>query len=103
MLDDGGRRGASLEACMAKLLHLNCAHLISMSATLSNIQDLCDFMRAEIYCSDFRPVELKEYIKIEDNIFEVNQSALCPDDRFTHSRILTFPVSHRDFKWSCVV
>ncbi|XP_022092719.1 helicase POLQ-like isoform X2 [Acanthaster planci] len=91
MLGDGGRRGASLEACIAKLLHLNSAHIIGMSATLSNIQDLCIFMRAEVYCSDFRPVELKEYIKIEDNIFEVNQSALCPDDRFTHSRILTFP------------
>ncbi|XP_038066286.1 helicase POLQ-like [Patiria miniata] len=91
MLGDGGRRGASLEACIAKLLYLNSAHIVGMSATLSNIQDLCEFMRAEVYCSDFRPVELKEYIKIEDNIFEVNQSALCPDDRFIHSRILTFP------------
>ncbi len=94
MLGDGGRRGASLEACIAKLLYLNTAHIIGMSATLSNIQDLCAFARAEVYSSDFRPVELKEYIKMEDNIFEINPSALCPDDRFIHSRILAFPVSY---------
>lgn len=38
-------------------------------------------------------VELTEFIKIGDALYEVNTKALCPDDRFTHSRNVVFPVS----------
>ncbi|XP_072021525.1 helicase POLQ-like [Amphiura filiformis] len=93
MLGDG-RRGATLEMCLSKLIYTNTAQVIGMSATLSNIQDLCAFMKAELYTSDFRPVELREYVKVEDNIFEVKPgSGLGPDEKFVHARTVTFPYS----------
>ena len=70
MLGDGGRRGACLEACIAKLLHLAAAHLVGMSATLSNLQDLCRFMRAEVYRSDFRPVSSPSSAKLKLNALD---------------------------------
>ena len=65
-----------------------------MSATLNNIGDLCKFMNAEVYTNNFRPVQLREFLKIEDVIYEVDSSALCPDDRIKHSRVALFPVSY---------
>ena len=56
MLGDGGRRGAALEMCLSKLIYTDVVQIVGMSATLSNIQDLCTFMKAEVYTSDFRPV-----------------------------------------------
>ncbi|XP_071487488.1 helicase POLQ-like [Diadema antillarum] len=94
MVGDGGRRGASLEICLAKLLHMNSCQIVGMSATLSNIQDLCRFLRAEVYTNNFRPVELKEYIKLEDNIFYVNPGCNLPEDeKFTHARTVAFQYS----------
>ncbi|PIK58639.1 putative helicase POLQ-like [Apostichopus japonicus] len=91
MLGDGSRRGASLEGMLSKLLHLGLSQIIGMSATLSNIQDISKYLDAESYTSQFRPVELTEHIKIGDGLYQVNTSALCPDDRFTHSRNVAFP------------
>lgn len=77
MLGDGSVRGATLEACVAKIklttgdttiflfqlsIHLHTTftgsttQLVGMSATLSNISEVAAFMTAEIYSSDFRPV-----------------------------------------------
>ena len=56
MVGDGGRRGASLEICLSKLLHLNTCQIVGMSATLSNIRDLSSFLKAEVYTNNFRPV-----------------------------------------------
>nr|XP_054763892.1 helicase POLQ-like [Lytechinus pictus] len=92
MIGDGGRRGASLEICLSKLLYLNTCQILGMSATLSNISDLSAFMKAEVYTNNFRPVELNEYIKLEDNIFVVNPGSNLPEDeKFTHARTITFP------------
>jgi replicative superfamily II helicase len=32
--------------------------VIGMSATLNNINDLAQFLKAEVFCSDFRPVSI---------------------------------------------
>ncbi|XP_074641479.1 helicase POLQ-like isoform X2 [Tubulanus polymorphus] len=92
MLGEGGSRGATLEVALTKLLHAEeSPQIVGMSATLSNISDLTTFLRAELYTNDFRPVKLVEYVKVEDNIFEVKKNVLCPDDVLHHKRIVTFP------------
>ncbi|XP_014782396.1 helicase POLQ-like [Octopus bimaculoides] len=89
MLGEGGRRGAVLEATLIKTLSYGYScQIIGMSATLSNINDLKTFLKAELYINDFRPVTLTEYIKLDDNIYRV-----CPkfsEEILVHNRVATF-------------
>ncbi|KAI8512631.1 hypothetical protein Bbelb_092700 [Branchiostoma belcheri] len=91
MLGEGGSRGATLEMCLAKVLYIsNSTQIIGMSATLNNIQELQTFLSAEVYSNNFRPVQLKEYVKIADSIFEVNSKASCPDEQIQFSRMVSY-------------
>ncbi|XP_010708005.1 helicase POLQ-like isoform X1 [Meleagris gallopavo] len=86
-----GSRGATLEMTLAKILHASKnIHIVGMSATLNNVGDLQKFLQAEYYTKNFRPVELKEYIKIKDTIYEVDSKA---ENGFTFSRLLNFKYS----------
>ncbi|XP_063105412.1 helicase POLQ-like isoform X2 [Cavia porcellus] len=81
-----GSRGAILEMTLAKVLYTSkTTQIIGMSATLNNVQDLQTFLQAEYYSSQFRPVELKEYLKINDTIYEVDRKA---ESSITVSRLL---------------
>ncbi|XP_040555071.1 helicase POLQ-like isoform X2 [Gallus gallus] len=86
-----GSRGAVLEMTLAKILYASKnTHVVGMSATLNNVGDLQKFLQAEYYTKNFRPVELKEYIKIRDTIYEVDSKA---ENGFTFSRLLNFKYS----------
>ncbi|XP_015480667.1 helicase POLQ-like isoform X2 [Parus major] len=86
-----GSRGAILEITLAKVLHTSKkTQIIGMSATLNNVGDLQKFLQAEYYTNNFRPVELKEYIKIGDTIYAVDSKA---EDGFAFSRLLNFKYS----------
>ncbi|XP_066488877.1 helicase POLQ-like isoform X3 [Tiliqua scincoides] len=86
-----GSRGAILEMTLAKILYSSkTTQIIGMSATLNNVGDLQQFLKAEYYTSNFRPVELKEYIKIQDSIYEVDSKA---ENGFAFSRLLDFKYS----------
>ncbi|XP_074010860.1 helicase POLQ-like isoform X2 [Numenius arquata] len=86
-----GSRGATLEITLAKILYTSKnTQIIGMSATLNNVGDLQKFLRAEYYTNNFRPVELKEYVKIRDTIYAVDSKT---ENGFTFSRLLNFKYS----------
>ncbi|KAM5282743.1 helicase POLQ-like isoform 2-T4 [Hipposideros larvatus] len=86
-----GSRGAVLEMTLAKILYTSkTTQIIGMSATLNNVEDLQKFLQAEYYASQFRPVELKEYLKINDAIYEVDSKA---ENGITFSRLLNYKYS----------
>ncbi|XP_009867524.1 PREDICTED: helicase POLQ-like, partial [Apaloderma vittatum] len=86
-----GSRGATLEITLAKILYTSkSTQIIGMSATLNNVGDLQKFLQAEYYTNNFRPVELKEYVKIRDTIYTVDSKT---ENGFTFSRVLNFKYS----------
>nr|XP_033819703.1 helicase POLQ-like isoform X2 [Geotrypetes seraphini] len=86
-----GSRGAILEMTLAKILYTSATtQIIGMSATLNNVEDLQQFLKAEYYTNDFRPVQLKEYVKLQDSIYEINSKA---ENFFTFSRLLNYKYS----------
>ncbi|XP_034457397.1 helicase POLQ-like [Hippoglossus hippoglossus] len=90
MLGDGSR-GAVIEMTLAKVLYMsNKTQIIGMSATLGNIRDLQMFLKAENYSNDFRPVQLKEYVKLNDTIYEVDPKE---EECFRFSRLLNYKYS----------
>ncbi|XP_052771050.1 helicase POLQ-like [Mya arenaria] len=93
MLGEGGSRGSTLEATLLKILHSaggGATQVIGMSATLSNIEDITQFLNADIYSNNFRPVQLTEFVKLTDNIYKVEPKALGSDDQITHDRVVNF-------------
>ncbi|XP_069834288.1 helicase POLQ-like isoform X2 [Dendropsophus ebraccatus] len=90
MLSEGSR-GAILEMTLAKILYTSeNTQIIGMSATLNNVDELQRFLKADYYTDNFRPVELKEYVKLKDSIYEVDNRA---ENNFTLSRVLNFKYS----------
>ncbi|NXY03612.1 HELQ Helicase, partial [Pteruthius melanotis] len=86
-----GSRGAILEITLAKILYTSKkTQIIGMSATLNNVGDLQKFLHAEYYTNNFRPVELKEYVKIQDTIYTVDSKT---ENGFAFSRLLNFKYS----------
>jgi POLQ-like helicase len=48
--------------------------IVATTATLENKKELSDFLKAYLYERNFRPVELREFIKLESQIFEVDKT-----------------------------
>lgn len=68
-------RGYLLELLLTKILYASAREsgtsiqIIGMSATLPNLEVLAKWLRADLYRTDFRPIPLKEHIKIGSEIF----------------------------------
>ncbi|CAN8006454.1 unnamed protein product [Ixodes hexagonus] len=72
MLGDGSSRGATLESTLVKVKRVSGGtRIVGMSATLGNMEDLTTFLGADVFVGSFRPVELREYVKVEDSIVEL--------------------------------
>ncbi|XP_031490148.1 helicase and polymerase-containing protein TEBICHI isoform X2 [Nymphaea colorata] len=46
--------------------------IVGMSATMPNVAAVADWLQAALYQTDFRPVPLEEYIKVQNKIFDRN-------------------------------
>uniref|UniRef100_A0A6F7PH32 Helicase POLQ-like n=1 Tax=Haemonchus contortus TaxID=6289 RepID=A0A6F7PH32_HAECO len=82
MIGDGSR-GTIIEQLLCKYLTKGFGQIIGMSATLSNINELAGFLRAYVYSTTFRPVELHEYVRIEQNMWKINS-----DGELEHNAVL---------------
>uniref|UniRef100_A0A0N4VTV8 Helicase POLQ-like n=1 Tax=Haemonchus placei TaxID=6290 RepID=A0A0N4VTV8_HAEPC len=82
MIGDGSR-GTIIEQLLCKYLTKGFGQIIGMSATLSNISELAGFLRAHVYSTSFRPVELHEYVRIEQNMWKINS-----DGELEHNAVL---------------
>lgn len=68
-------RGYILELLLTKILYMcekfnHKIQIVTMSATLPNVELLRKWLRAEFFHTDFRPIELREMIKIGKNIYD---------------------------------
>ena len=75
LLNDSGR-GPTLEVTLSKFREINPSiQIIGLSATVSNSQEIADWLDATLVESDFRPVPLRKGIAIEKVIeWEDNQN-----------------------------
>nr|CAB3252502.1 helicase POLQ-like [Phallusia mammillata] len=89
MLGEGGKRGATLESMLTKVIHQNPdSQIVGMSATIGNIDELASFLNAQTFTDDFRPVELSEYVKVDNHIYEVDSNKLRAGEELTHVRTI---------------
>ncbi|XP_013141520.1 PREDICTED: helicase POLQ-like [Papilio polytes] len=65
-------RGATLESLLTivKFANRN-IQIVGMSATIGNLEEVAEFLNAEVYQREFRPVELTEYVKIGDMLHRI--------------------------------
>lgn len=68
-----------------------------MSATIGNLNEIATFLKADVYTRNFRPVELKEYVKCGSEIFAIDPSAQSTEEAFTSERTVDFGVSIMHF------
>lgn len=76
LISDPGR-GYILELLLAKILYMSRKYalqiqVITMSATLANVELLKRWLEAELYITNFRPVALNEMIKVGSKIYDNN-------------------------------
>ena len=69
-------RGYLLELLLSKIMYYNrlktCSQpvqIIGMSATIPNLDQVAQWLDAEIYETNFRPIPLEEYIKVDSVLY----------------------------------
>lgn len=61
-----------------------------MSATIGNLEEVANFLKADVYTQNFRPVEIKEYVKCDGKIWLLN---LRDDPILTDEKKINYRVS----------
>lgn len=106
MIGDGPR-GATYEMLLSKVKFCSSQMLdksmcfpiqiVATTATLDNKSELADFLNATLYERDFRPVELREFIKLDNQIFELDKKKLAMR-RYYDEETESFVVKSRDLE-----
>lgn len=65
--------------------------MIGMSATIGNLEEIANFLNAELYVRNFRPVGLKEYVKCENEIWLIDYKE---EEMFKDKKIVNFQVKY---------
>lgn len=92
-------RGATLEIVLSKLLTAKYdIQIVGMSATIGNISEIAQFLNADVYTRDFRPVELKEYAKCGTDLMSVHAKAQSVEDIFTFERCCKYNYTDMQLK-----
>lgn len=100
LISDPGR-GYILELLLAKVLYMSRKYglqiqIITMSATLANVELLKKWLDAELYITNFRPVALQEMIKIGSKIYDKSLNFLRPVTEVLANGIEPFPALQND-------
>lgn len=72
--------------------------IVGMSATIGNLPELASFLDADVYQKDFRPVELREFIKCGSDLVEIKKDADCVENTFAMERTISFNVRAHSVK-----
>ncbi|KAL3317475.1 hypothetical protein Ciccas_003867 [Cichlidogyrus casuarinus] len=122
-------RGYILELLLTKLLAYSTINtststidptlpvqIVGMSATLPNLPVVADWLNAKVYISDFRPIELKEFLLIKDpaklSVYKITGSVSNPleeisnDDESLRSIIpadLNMSLDDEDGVFGCIL
>ncbi|ELR22203.1 helicase domain containing protein [Acanthamoeba castellanii str. Neff] len=92
MIGDG-ERGAALEHLLSKVLFLSpTTQIVGMSATIGNLPQVGRWLRATTYTTDFRPVPLRQMIKIGSHVFDERGHRLRRMDPDSHDAEQMLPL-----------
>lgn len=98
LLGENGGRGATLECLLTKIMYVNKnIHIIGMSATIGNVKEISTFLNAELYVQNFRPVDVKEYVKCESGIWLVDTRL---EEILTDKKIINYKVRNNFISFS---
>lgn len=63
-----------------------------MSATIGNLPELAQFLNADVYQKDFRPVELCEFVKCGSDLVKIEKDGSSAENTFVYDRTVSFNV-----------
>ncbi|KYN36744.1 Helicase POLQ-like protein [Trachymyrmex septentrionalis] len=91
LLGESGGRGATLEGLLTKIMFFSdIIRLIGMSATIGNLKEIAQFLNADTFSQNFRPIKITEYVKCGNDMWVVN----------LNNEELLVDMSTNDYKYS---
>ncbi|XP_053594792.1 helicase POLQ-like isoform X2 [Microplitis demolitor] len=87
-LGENSGRGATLEGFLTKLIFINeNIQIVGMSATIGNLNEIAEFLKANLYTKNFRPVQLREYVMCNDHLCQID---LNHENIITHGKKINY-------------